>query len=274
MGYFARPIREYVSTDAPPPCVAEHTTLPQVQRELDRHAVSALPVVDDRGRVTGMISRSDLLQAGVVRRGGRWHRASLELPDDPARALMTKNPLSLPLTATVSEAVEILLRERLHQLVAIDDGQLAGIFSVRNAMCAVIDDRVPIALESLMTPGVVAVRAVEPVQRALERLETAQVHALVVTDGELPIGLFGQPEALAAMRAMTPSRVEDWLDARLLCAPTTLAAHRAATQAVALGVDHIVALDHGTMAGILTASDLARSGLPEDRQEALRPRST
>jgi tRNA nucleotidyltransferase (CCA-adding enzyme) len=272
VGYFEQTVREYMST--PPRSVPEDVLLPEVQAELDRQGISAVTVVDASGRVTGVISRSDLLEAGVVRKSGRWQRPRFDLPGEPVQRRMTRNPLSVSSGASVARAVELLLHERVHRVLVHEGEELVGVFSVRDALCAVADDRVPTPIAQLMTSGVAAVRAVEPVERALERLESAQLHALVVTEGELPIGLFGQPQALAAMRSTTPSRVEDWFDPGLLCLSHELPAHRAAAQALALGTDPVVVLDHGRLAGVLSASDLARAGLPPDRQEALRPRGS
>jgi acetoin utilization protein AcuB len=254
-------------------CVTDQTSLPEVYGELERHRVSAVPVLSAQGAVVGIVSRSDLLQAGVVCKGAGWQRVVLDLPDHPARNVMTRNPLCLAVTATVSEAVEVMLHERVHRLCVVEEQRLVGVFSAHDAMRAVVDDRIPTPLAALMTKSVATARAVDRVERALERLATANVHALIVTEGDLPIGVFGQPEALLAQRSAGPSRVEDWADPRLLCLPAVFLAHRAAAQAVALRADRIVVLEGDSIAGIVSASDLARSGLSTERQEALRSRS-
>ncbi len=255
-------------------CVQEHTPLPQVLSELQRHGVSAAPVLGDGGALVGLISLADLLQVGVVRKGARWQRPQLELPEQPAREIMTRNPLATTAAARVEQAVDHMLGERVHRLCVIEDGRLVGIFSLHDAMRAVADDRVPEPLAAVMTKSVATVRCVDPVEVALERLSTAGVHALVVTDGDLPIGVFGQIDALSAERGPAPSRVEDWYDPRLLCLPPAFPVHRAASQGVALHVGHIVVMDLVGITGIASASDLARSGLSPERQEALRPRGT
>jgi CBS domain-containing protein len=269
--YFERAVREYMSS--PAHCVSDETSLAEVNRTLERHRVSALPVLDAQRRVVGILSRSDLLEVGVVRKGARWQRPGLDLPDQPARDAMTRNPLCIAASSTVSETVELMLRERVHRLCVVEDQQLAGVFSTHDAMRAVVDDRIPTPLVALMTEPVAGVRAVDPVDAALERLGNAHVHALVVTEGDLPIGVFGQTEALLARRSTTPSRVEDCFDPRLLCLPGMLPVHRAAALAVALHADPIVVLDGHTMAGVVTASDLARAGLSPERQAGLRSRS-
>jgi CBS domain-containing protein len=257
----------------PAHCVTVQTSLPQVDRELERHRVSALPVLNAQGVVVGIVSRSDLLETGVVHKGARWQRARLDLPEQPVSDVMTRNPLCMAVSATVSEAVELMLDESVHRLCVVEQQRLVGLFSTHDAMRAAVDDRIPTPLSMLMTTPVATARAVDPVERALEHLASAHVHALIVTDGHLPIGVFGQREALIARRSTAPSRVEDWADPRLLCLPAAFPAHRAAAQAVALHADHIVVLEGNAIAGIVTPSDLARSGLSTERQHALRPRS-
>jgi len=258
---------------APAHCVTDEITLPEVYRVSESHRVSALPVLDAQGTVVGIISRSDLLEVGVVRKGTRWQRPSLDLPEQLARDAMTRNPLCIAASSTVFETVELMLLERVHRLCVVEEQRLVGIFSTHDAMRAVVDDCIPTPLVGLMTEPVASVRAVDSVGHALERLETAHVHALIVTEGDLPIGVFGQTEALLAERSTTPSRVEDWLDPRLLCLPGMFPVHRAAALAVALHADTIVVLDGHTIAGIVTASDLARAGLSPERQDNLRSRS-
>jgi CBS domain-containing protein len=258
---------------APAHCVTAQASLRHVDRELERHRVSALPVLNTEGVVVGIVSRSDLLESGVVRKGARWQRPVLDLPEQPASAVMTRNPLCAAVSATISEAVELMLGESVHRLCVVEEQRLVGVFSTHDAMRAAVDDRIPTPLSALMTTPVASARAVDPVERALEHLATARVRALIVTDGHLPIGIFGQREALIARRSTAPSRVEDWADPRLLCLPAAFPAHRAAAQAVALHADHIVVLDGNAIAGIVTASDLARSGLTGERQNALRAQS-
>jgi CBS domain-containing protein len=271
--YFQRSVGEYMST--PAHCVTDDTSLPEVYRVLEGHRVSAMPVLDARRRVVGMLSRTDLLEVGVVRKGGRWQRASLDLPEQPARDAMTRNPLCIEAGSTVAETVELMLHERVHRVCVLEQRRLDGVFSTRDAMRAVVDDRIPTPLSALMTVPVASVRAVDPVERALERLATAGVHTLIVTEGDLPIGVFGQTEALLAQRSTTPSRVEDWADPRLLCLPPVFPVHRAAAQAVALHADAIVVMhDHTTLGGVVTASDIARAGLPPALQDKLRSRSS
>jgi CBS domain-containing protein len=269
--YFQQSLREYMST--PVCCVTDSSLLPDVYGELELHRVSAVPVVSAQGRVAGIVSRSDLLQVGAVRKGARWQRIVLDLPKQPVHDVMTRNPLCIDVSATVSAAVEMMLHERVHRLCVVQEQRLVGVFSTHDAMRALVDDRIPTPLVELMTKAVVTARAVDPVERALERLGTADVQALIVTEGNLPIGVFGQPQALLAQRSTAPSRVEDWADPRVLCLPGGFPAHRAAAQAVALHADHIVVLEDDSIAGIVTASDLARSGLSSERQDALRPRS-
>jgi CBS domain-containing protein len=270
--HFQRAVREYMS--APVHCVSDASSLPEVYRVLESHRISAVPVLDAQGAAIGMLSRSDLLEMGVVRKGGtRWQRPSLDLPEQPARDAMTRNPRCVAASSPVFEAVELMLLERLHRLCVTEEQRLVGIFSTHDAMCALVDERIPTPLVDLMTEPVASVRAADHVERALERLDTAHVHALIVTEGDLPIAVFGQAQALLAKRANPPSRVEDWMDPRLLCLPGMYPVHRAAALAVALHADSIAVLEGHTLVGVVTASDLARAGLSPERKQGLRSRS-
>jgi CBS domain-containing protein len=46
----------------PPITVRSDTTLPQAARRMQEHNIRRLVVVDERGKIVGVVSRSDLLQ--------------------------------------------------------------------------------------------------------------------------------------------------------------------------------------------------------------------
>ena len=67
-------------------------TVEDAARELCRHRIGALPVVDAHGRLLGMVSETDVLQAfaEILSAGGPSSRLEVSLPDQPgqlARAL-------------------------------------------------------------------------------------------------------------------------------------------------------------------------------------------
>lgn len=109
----------------------------------------ALPVVDADGRVVGVVSNGDL-----VTRGGLAARLELlgamtgedrgpylqGLPKRTIAEVMTANPVTVPPTATLTEATHLIVAQHLKRLpVAAADGTLVGILSRADILRAVAE---------------------------------------------------------------------------------------------------------------------------------------
>jgi CBS domain-containing protein len=101
--------------------VAQPTTpVKQVARLLADHRLSALPVVDGRGRVLGVVSEADLLGDGRRLAGGQ--------PGATAGAVMTSPPVTVDPQATVTEAARRMQAAGMKCLpVVAGSGRLVGI---------------------------------------------------------------------------------------------------------------------------------------------------
>jgi CBS domain-containing protein len=94
--------------------VAPSLPFKRIAELLSRHSVSALPVVDQDGRILGIVSQADLLRP-------------LQAPGSrPAAAdLMTTHVVTVSADATVAEAARLMERNAVKRLpVASDDGVL------------------------------------------------------------------------------------------------------------------------------------------------------
>jgi CBS domain-containing protein len=87
--------------------------------------ISALPVVDGRVRLIGVLSTTDVLQAAAER------TMSCEELFDGAlvRDLMTPRPATVKLDTDVKEAAQQMLYLEVHRLFVEDDGELVGVIS-------------------------------------------------------------------------------------------------------------------------------------------------
>jgi CBS domain-containing protein len=92
----------------------------------DKH-VSAVPVVDSHGRMIGVLSTSDVLEAESDA-SDRSARDQL-FEDTQAEDLMTNRPLVIAPDADVREAARQMLYGDVHRLFVEVDGQLVGVIS-------------------------------------------------------------------------------------------------------------------------------------------------
>jgi CBS domain-containing protein len=88
-----------------------------------------LPVVDDDGRVLGIVSERDLRERiGADER--EWFRAAASVLEDSVDHLMTPDPAVIRSGTSLLDAVEILERDRVGALPVVDDDdRLVGILS-------------------------------------------------------------------------------------------------------------------------------------------------
>ncbi len=92
----------------------------EAKQLMARFKISGVPIVDDRGRLVGIITNRDL----------QFERR----PDRPIRDAMTKEHLiTAPLGTTLDEAERILGEHRIEKLPVVDaDGVLRGLITVKD----------------------------------------------------------------------------------------------------------------------------------------------
>jgi CBS domain-containing protein len=87
--------------------------------------ISALPVVDGRRRLIGVLSTTDVLQAAAE---GRMSCDDL-FDGALVRDLMTPRPATVKLDTDVKEAAQQMLYLEVHRLFVEDKGGLVGVIS-------------------------------------------------------------------------------------------------------------------------------------------------
>jgi CBS domain-containing protein len=101
---------------------AASTPVAAVIQLLLRHNIGAVPVVDERGEVVGLIGERDLIR-GIQLHGGR-------LEEMPAHLVMQRQLPACDADATLHELMSRMTRERLRHVLVFEGGRLAGIVSV------------------------------------------------------------------------------------------------------------------------------------------------
>lgn len=237
--------------------ISPKTRLEDAAQRMRQAGISALPVVD-AGRPLGVISRTDLLQAGrvTVQEGPR--RRALTLPDANVDEFMHNEVVTLGEDASITECARVMVKEHMHRVYVEADGKLVGVVGTREMMAAVIQAQVRVPLREMLHGSLVSVKAEEPVRLAIDRLAAAHRSGLVVMDGEWPVGVFSQAEALAAREAPADDHVDRWMSSSVLCLPVGVPVYRAAQQAYATEVRRLLGIDGNEVRGILSGLDFAQ----------------
>jgi CBS-domain-containing membrane protein len=119
--------------------VGERTPFKQIAATMAERRVSALPVLDDEGRVAGIVSEADLLlkeefpdgpAGGHLFQGRRQRMERAKAAGDTAAELMTAPAVTVGPDATVAEAARLLHRHGIKRMPVVDPaGPLLGIVS-------------------------------------------------------------------------------------------------------------------------------------------------
>jgi CBS domain-containing protein len=244
MSNFKMPVSEYMTKD-PVVLKATDSTL-DAEAALDEHGITAVGVVDEDGKLVGVLSRTDLLRAADAESG-----ETFRVPEGKISELMSKDPLTVAPDSPVDEAAKKMLKKRFHRVfVAGDDGKAVGVFSTRDVMRAVHEKKVKIPAIEIATTSVIKVKGDDPIALAVDRLDLSNRHGLIVTHDSWPVGTFSQVDALLA-RAKDPSTaVEEVMECRILALPPNTPLYRVAQQALAMNVRRVVLVSEQSLDGV------------------------
>ena len=121
-----------------------------VAKILLEHRISAVPVVDDKSKLVGIVSEGDLIhraEAGTERRRSWWLRFLTSAEMDAAvytkaharkvADVMTKSVITASPDTPLDEIAVLLERHSIKRVPIVSDGQLVGIVSRANLIQAV-----------------------------------------------------------------------------------------------------------------------------------------
>lgn len=205
--------------------------------------VSALPVLDSSSRLTGIISRSDLMQAGRFVRESRAEERRLRLPEVCVSELTNGRVPVIRRDLALSDCARRMVKQQLYRLYVAEDGPLEGVVSTREMQRAVAEARIETPLDVILTRTVEAVPVEGLLSEATARLFADPSLTLIVTRGGVPVGLFSEQEAAVAREADPTDSVELWMDASVLSLPAQTPLYVAAERAYEARCRYIVAQD-------------------------------
>ena len=111
--------------------VSPYQTMQDVVRMLMAHRIGALLVVDE-GRTVGIVTERDVLRECL---DGADRLGSIPVRDAMTRELVVGAPC-----LDLDEALSLMTRHRVRHLPVIDDGQVAGLISIGDAVKATLDE--------------------------------------------------------------------------------------------------------------------------------------
>ena len=133
------PVQNWMTTDVV--SVTPETSLLKVGKLMKDHHVRHLPVLDDAGRVVGIISDRDVRDASPSKATTLdMYEMHYLLAELKAKNIMTAKPITVKPTDTVEQAALIMLDNKVGGLPVVDDaGKLVGIISDHDVFKAMVD---------------------------------------------------------------------------------------------------------------------------------------
>lgn len=111
----------------------DNATAIEIATRLVLGPFNGLPIIDDQGKVTGIITTIDLLQA--IKEGKN-------LDDMSAGDLMTRSPAVIYQDTTTTEMIDIMYRKRIDMLPVVEEDQrLIGIVSRQDILREKLNER-------------------------------------------------------------------------------------------------------------------------------------
>lgn len=132
------------------------TSIRDAIRRLNRHNITAMPVLDDDNRLVGIVSEADLLRDAVVddpRSSARPREAAwVEPPASVVADVMSQHVVSVAENADVAYAARLMLDTGVKSIPVVHDDAVVGVVSRRDLIhaLATTDDRIKQQMESLL----------------------------------------------------------------------------------------------------------------------------
>ena len=148
-------VEDYMSAN--PVTIREAAPLLDAAQFMQQHRIRHLPVLDKSGRLVGIITDRDIRQNANF---GEPLRENLTVAD-----VMTADPVTIPVSATLEEAVRLLTEHRFGSLPVVNGKTLVGIMTYLDALRALAQvfglDQLGCRIESVMFEGALTTREKE-----------------------------------------------------------------------------------------------------------------
>ncbi len=192
------PARSIMTTDVY--VVTPYDTVRKAVRTMFELDVGALPVVEDRDRLVGIITERDVAMD--------LYRV---LEDERVEDLMTPDPETVEPGTTILEAVRTMLRRGFRRLPVVKGGRLQGIVTMTDVLHHVssqategraadrVEDVLSEPVESIMTEDVITVEPETDAEEAVLTMRGANVGSLVVVEGGELVGIITERDVVHAI---------------------------------------------------------------------------
>jgi len=276
-------VRDLMTT--PVSTVQASQSLPLAASIMELERIRHLPVIDDEGRVIGLVTHRDLLAAQISALSplSAEERASLQLSVRVTQ-VMRRDVWTIASDAPVATAARMLRDHRFGCLPVVDDAKLVGIVTETDLLALVANGveltpaARPLKVENAMTLFPITITPSTSIAEARGLMTKYRVRHLPVLDGGRPVSIVSERD-LAIAEAIYRSRN----DASARVAVALVGSEKiyetapgAALEGVlfemsAQGIGAAMVVDGRRLVGVLTTTDVCRLFAEELRALSTQP---
>ena len=111
-----------------------------VKNTMDREKISKMPVLDDAGKLIGVITKTDLKKTMPSDATTLdIYELSYLISKMTVEKVMKKNPITIQKDATIEEAAKLMAEKGISSVIVMDGDVLAGILTKSDLFKAVVD---------------------------------------------------------------------------------------------------------------------------------------
>ena len=111
-----------------------------IKNTMDREKIGKIPVLDDAGKLIGVITKTDLKKAMPSEATTLdIYELSYLLSKMTVEKVMKKNPITIQKDATIEEAAKLMAEKGISSVIVLDGEVLAGILTKTDLFKAMVD---------------------------------------------------------------------------------------------------------------------------------------
>jgi CBS domain-containing protein len=240
-----------------------------------------LPITDaGTGKLRGIVTSGDVInfmgggdksRLVQVKHNGNF----LAAVNESVRTIMTQQPETVPDTAKIDDAVEIILQKKIGGIPLVDgEGILTGMVTERDVMKALVSEKCELTVEDVMSTGLRVTSPESPICMVTKEMTDHRFRRLPVVAEDVLFGIVTTTDIMKYLgtgevfrRLVTGDMAEVMgLPVRTLMTATQLvttnpvrSVHDAARQMLEHGVGALPVMEDFRLIGLVTEFDLVRA---------------